>query len=57
MHGGFRNDMRDAMSDKDFHGNTRVFGFGIRQVYNRTGDAVGDLVRMSRIYFFKHKKL
>lgn len=52
--GGLRDDVADAVADQDLHGNLRIFVLGISQVDKRAGDAVGHLVRVRGIDFFKH---
>ena len=54
--GSFRNDVAHAVTDEDFHSNTRIFCFLVCQVDKRTGDSVRHLIRVARIYFFKHGK-
>jgi len=52
--GSFRNDVASAMADEDFHGNAGILGFLVCQVNERTGNSVCHLIRVARIYFFKH---
>ena len=53
-HRGFADNMADAVTDQDLDGNLRVLLFLIRKVNKSTGNAVGHLVGMRRVYFFKH---
>ena len=46
--------MADAVTDQDLDGNLRVLLFLIRKVNKSTGNTVGHLVWMRRVYFFKH---
>ena len=50
----FRNDMADAVTDENLHGDPRIFIFSVRRIHQSAGDAVSHLVRVARIYFFKH---
>ena len=52
--GSFRNDVANAMADEDFHGNAGIVFFSVCQVNERTGNSVCHLIRVARIYFFKH---
>jgi hypothetical protein len=57
MHRGLRNDMADAVSDKDFNGNLRICLFVIGKIDHRACDAIRHFVRVCRIYFFKHNQM
>ena len=52
--GGFRNDVAHAVTDEHFHGDAGIFCFLVCQVNERTGNSVCHLIRVARIYFFKH---
>ena len=52
--GGFRNDVAQAVADEDFHGNAGIVFFSVCQVNERPGDSICHLIRVARIYFFKH---
>jgi len=51
---GFADNMADAVTDQDLDGDLRVLLFLIRKVNKSTGNTVGHLVGMRRVYFFKH---
>ena len=53
-HRGFGDNMADAVADQDLDSDLRVIFFLIRKVDKSTGDAVGYLIGMRRVYFFKH---
>ena len=42
------------MADEDFNSDAGIFCFLVCQVNERTGDSVCHLIRVARIYFFKH---
>ena len=46
--------LADAVTDQDLDGDLRIILFLIRKVDKSTGNAVGHLVGMRRVYFFKH---
>ena len=46
--------MADAVTDQDLDGDLWIILFLIRKVDKSTGNAVGHLVGMRRVYFFKH---
>ena len=52
--GGFRNDVTHTVTDEYLHGNAGIFSFCIRQIHQSTGNPVCHLIRVARIYFFKH---
>ena len=54
LDGGFCNDVAHAVTDEDFHSDARIFCFLVCQVDKSTGDSVRHLIRVARIYFFKH---
>ena len=43
-----------SVPDEHLHGHFGVVTLGVGQIYDCTGDAVGHLVRVAGIYFFKH---
>ena len=51
---GFADNMADAVADQDLDGDLRIILFLIRKVDKSTGNTVGHLVGMRRVYFFKH---
>ena len=53
-HRGFGDNMTDAVANQDLDSDLRIILFLIRKVDKSTGDAVGHLVGMRRVYFFKH---
>ena len=54
MYRSLCNDMADAVTDKDFHSDPRIFFFPVRRIHQSAGDAVRHLVWVARIYFLKH---
>ena len=54
LDGGFRNNVAHAVADEDFNSDAGIFCFLVCQVNERTGDSVCHLIRVARIYFFKH---
>ena len=52
--GGLCDDLAVAVSEQDFHGNAGIFLLCVGVVNDSTCDAVGELVRMGGVYFFKH---
>ena len=52
--GGFHYDVAHAVADEDFNSDAGIFCFLVCQVDKRTGNPVRHLVRVARIYFFKH---
>ena len=52
--GSFRNDVAHAVADENFHGNARIVFFSVCQVNECSGYSVRHLIRVARIYFFKH---
>ena len=56
LHGSLCDDMAGSVTDENLHCDARVsLGF-ICQVDERPGNAVGNLIGMCRIYFFKHNQ-
>ena len=53
-HRSLRNDVAHAVTDEHFHGDAGIFCFLVCQVNERTGNSVCHLIRVARIYFFKH---
>ena len=51
---GLDDDEGLAVTDEHFHGDSRVALHGVGQIYDGSGDAVGQLVRMLGVDFFKH---
>ena len=54
VYGTLRDDVTDTVADEDFHGNPGIFFFSVRRIHQGAGDAVRHLIRVARIYFFKH---
>ena len=54
MYRGLRNDMTDPVADQHLHRDAGIGLYGIGIVYQCTGDAVRDFVRVRRIHFFDH---
>ena len=52
--GGFHYDVAHTVADEDFNSDAGIFCFLVCQVDKRTGNPVRHLVRVARIYFFKH---
>ena len=52
--GSFRNDVANAVADEDFNGSAGIFCFLVCQVNECSGNSVRHLIRVARIYFFKH---
>ena len=50
----FRNDVAHTVADEDFNSDAGIFCFLVCQVNERTGNSVCHLIRVARIYFFKH---
>ena len=47
-------DVANAVAQKDLHSDTGIGDLGVCEVYQRTGDAVAQLVGMRGVDFFKH---
>lgn len=54
MDGSLRYDVANAVADEDLDGDAGVRLFGISQVDKSASDAVGHLVGVRGIHFFKH---
>ena len=54
--GGFGNDVAYTVTNQDFYRNAGIFGFLVCQIHQGTGDSVRHLIRVARIYFFKHNQ-
>ena len=53
-HVGFRDNMANAVTQKDLHRDAGIRNCSIGHIHDRSGNAVAQLVRMRRIDFFKH---
>ena len=51
---GLCDDLAVSMAEQDFHGDAGVVLLCVGVVNDGAGDAVGELVRMGGVYFFKH---
>ena len=54
LDGGFGDNVAFAMTDENLYGDFRILRFFVCQVNKGTGNTVSHLVRVARIYFFKH---
>ena len=52
--GGLADDVTDAVTDEDFHCDSRISFFCVGKVNDRSGDSVCDLVGVGGGNFFKH---
>lgn len=54
VYGTLRDDVADTVADENLHSNPGIFFFSVRRIHQSAGNTVSHLVRVARIYFFKH---